>query len=208
MPLTDAQICSLALNRVGEKQPLGSLNDATTAGRLCKLVYPLARDGALEEFEWPFARRRATLALLADDEDDDEARENSGWAYVYALPSDCLVPRYLETGLLNPAESQKIPFELEDDEDQSTGVLLTNESDAELVYTRKVTESGKFTPLFADALAWRVAYELCFSLPVKPAVGERALQMYRLKLADAAASTQRHAQLAPKPLPSSIRARR
>ena len=208
MPLTDAQICTLALNRVGEKQPLGSLKDATNAGRLCRLVYPLARDGALEEFPWPFARRRAALALLADDEDDAEARENTGYAYVYALPSDCLVPRYLETGLLNPAEDQKIPFELEDDADQSTGVLLTNQEDAELVYTWRVTETAKFTPLFADALAWRVAYELCFSLPVKPAVGERAMQMYQMKVAEAAASTQRHAQLAPKPKPLSVRARR
>lgn len=206
MPLTEAQICTLALSRVGEKQAIDNLNANTTAAKLCKVLYENCRDSALEEAWWSFAKRRATLAVLADDENDAEARENSPWTYVYSLPADCLVPRYIETGLPNPAPDQRIPFELEDDATEGR-LLLTNQETAELVYTMRQTLTGKYTPKFCDALAWRIAYELHFALPVKPAVGERAMQMYRFTIADAAASDRAHQTPSPPPKPSSVRAR-
>ena len=206
MPLTDAQICTIALARVGEKQAIDNLNADTTAAKLCNAIYQSARDTALEEAWWSFAKRRAVLAVLADDSSDTEARANSPWTYVYALPADCLLPRYIETGLPNPAPDQRIPFELEDDATEGR-LLLTNQEEAELVYTMRQTNPGKFSPKFSDALAWRIAYELCFSLPVKPSVGERAMQMYRFAIADAAASDRAHQTPSPPPKPASVRAR-
>lgn len=204
--MTEGEICTVALGRVGEKQSVDNLTGNTTSAKLCRAVYAMARDAALEEYPWPFAARRAVLAVEADSSDDDESRATAGWTYTYRLPADLLCPRYIETGLLNPAADQQIAFSLEDDSDVGP-VLLTNKQDAELVYTRKVTETGKFTPLFTDALAWRVAYELSFSLPVKPAVGERMIQMYQMKVAQAAASVFRHMKEAPPQKPSGIRAR-
>ena len=208
--MTPGQICTVALGRVGEKQAVDNLSANTTAAKLCNAIYELARDSALEEHPWPFATRRATLGVLADDEDDDEARANTAWQYVYALPTDILPGgvgcRYLETGLPNPAPDQQIPFVLEDDADEGL-VLLTNQNDAELVYTRKVTETGKFSPLFTDALAWRIAYELCFALPVKPGTAERMWQAYQAKVSQAAASTMKHQLPGLPPKPKSVRVR-
>lgn len=208
MSLTEGQICTVALGRVGEKQAVDNLNANTTAAKLCKAVYEMARDACLEEYPWPFATRRAILGVLADDATDTEARDTTAYSFVYAVPTDMLIggARYIETGLANPAPDQQIPFVIEDDEEEGP-ILLTNQEDAELVYTRKVTETGKFTPLFTDALAWRIAYELCFSLPVKPEVAARMLGAYQMKVAEAAASAFRHQTPAAKPKPASIRAR-
>jgi hypothetical protein len=202
--LTPGQICTIALHRVGEKQRVDNLDANTTSAKLCNAIYAMARDACLEEFAWPFATRRAVLDVLADDEDDDEAR--TGWAYTYALPTDCLAPLYIESGLQHPAPDQQVPFRVEDDEEEGP-VLLTDMEEAELVYTRVTTETGKFTPLFADALAWRIAYELALCLPVKPQVGERMMAMYRAKVNEAAAATLRHSKDTPVPKPASVRAR-
>lgn len=204
--MTPAQICTVALGRVGEKQAIDNLDANTASAKLCKAVYELSRDACLEEYWWSFAKRRATLNLLADDTADTEFRDNAGWSYVYSLPNDCLLPRYIETGLLHPAPDQTIPFELEDDASEGR-LLLTTQEDAELVYTMRQENAGKFPPSFCNALSWRMAYELCFSLPVKPQVAERAMMAYRMALADAAASDKAHQSPAPKPKPASVRAR-
>lgn len=204
--MTEAQICTVALARVGEKQAIDNLSANTTAAKLCRAIYEMSRDAVLEEFWWSFAKRRETLAVVADDEDDAEARPNSPWTYVYELPTDCLLPRYIETGLPNPAPDQKIPFELEDDGSEGR-LLLTNQPTAELVYTMRQSNTGKFPPKFIDALAWRLAYELCASLPVKTGVAERMMQRYAYAVADAAASDKAHQTPSARPKPASVRAR-
>lgn len=207
MPLSDAQICTVALARVGEKQPIDSLNATTSSARLCKAIYELARDAALEEFPWPFATRRALLAVLADEATDAAAR--TGWAYTYSLPADCLAPRYLVTGLEgteNVDPSLQPAFEVEDDAVEGR-VLVTNQEDAELVYTVRQDNPGKFTPLFCDALAWRIAYELALSLPVKAPLAQMCWQMYQVKVQEAAAATFKHMKESPA-TPASVRARR
>lgn len=205
MPVTPAQICNLGLLKAGEKQFIDALSDASELAQVSNLIYEPCRDEVLEAFWWPFATRRADLAVLADSEDDAYAR--SGWAYTYAVPADMLAPRYIETGIQNPAPDQQIPMLWEDDANQSRGVILTNQTSAELVYTRRTTETGKFSAKFVNALAWRLAYEFTFGIPVKPGVAERMLQGYMMALNDAAASSFKHSTPPPPPRPAAIRAR-
>lgn len=199
MALTPADICSLGLVKLGQK-PIDDLNGSTANARVAKVIYEPSRDALLEAAPWPFATRRALLGLLTIT--------RTGWAYVYQCPTD-MVPgcaRYLETGLPNPAPDQQIPFRLEDDATEGA-ILLTNQQAAELVYTRAVAETVKFTPLFVEALAWKLAYEFTFSIPVKPQVAERMLQQFNLKLAEAIASAFKHQTLSAPARPSAIRAR-
>lgn len=63
---TQVQICNLALSRIGirGKDLISSLKDATTTAQSCAAIFPVSLDTITTEFWWPFATRRATLALV------------------------------------------------------------------------------------------------------------------------------------------------
>lgn len=201
---TPAGICNLALLKMGEKQMIDALSDSSELAQVCNVLYEPMRNLVLEEFWWPFATRRADLAIAANS--SGVALTHSVYDNVYALPADCLMPRYIETGLPNPAPDQQIPFTMEDYADTGR-VLATSEDEAELVYTRLVTETGKFTPKFVDALAWRLAVELAAAIPVRRDIAEKLLQGYHYAVADAAASAFKHTTPPPPARPAAIRAR-
>lgn len=199
MALTDAQICTLGLLKVGETSPVDNLaTDTTAQAAICRALYGASRDSLLEMVPWPFATRRAPLALTTATRND--------WTYVYSFPTDCLAPRFLENGLQNAGDDQQIPFEVEDDATDGK-VLVTDLKSATLVYTRAVTETGKFSSLFCEALSWKLAYELCFAIPVKTGFAERMMQGFQGAFATAAASAFNHQKSAAKPTTPGIRAR-
>jgi hypothetical protein len=188
VPLTAAEICNIALARVGQRQTIAALSETSAPGRLCNTLYPNARDSLLMSVPWSFATKRQTLAELVTDERD-------GWEYVYALPTDCLATRYLYPGLRNPTEKQKEPFAIEFDATESKRVLLTDCEDAILVYTASPGDvTANFPPLFCDALAWALAVDLALSLAVKPQVGLAMRQGYELALLKASAAELNQAQ--------------
>lgn len=190
--LTDAEICNVALARVGQREFIDDLNDASAQAQVCKALFTAARDAVLESFAWPFATRRATLALLAGATRDS-------WGYVYVLPSDCVAVRYVYAGTRNPASDERIAYarEIADDANgnPTVHVLLTDQIDAVLVYTALISVTALYPPLFVDALAWRLAADLALALPVKPEVGLRMQQGYSLALNRAAASQLKQQQL-------------
>ena len=202
MSLSEAGLCNLALVRIGQRQLIDSLEEASVEAQTCKAVYASARDAVLGEFWWPFATKRATLALITDGERD-------GWEYAYSLPADCIADgaRYLWSGLRDPPAESRIPFTTESNDAGDGLILLTDEEDAILVYTYAVTLPGLFPPLFVQALAWKVASELALGLPIKPQVGLAMDQKYRAALATAMTASARARQLDAPDDAESIRAR-
>lgn len=179
MLTTAEQICNVALARVGQRQMIDSLSEASAQAQLCQALYAPARDAVLEEFAWPFATRRAVLALTP--------LKRTGWAFVYDLPSDCLAPRRIIPPIRSEAREQQIAWALEDDSTYGR-VLLTDWSDAELEYTRAEETVALFSPLFCDALAWRLACDLALGLAVKPQLLPTFERKYQLALATAKAA--------------------
>lgn len=181
MASTPAQICNIALARVGERQLLDDLGENSTAAELASAHYESARDDVLEAFDWRFARKRAALAELAGQ------NERPGWEYVFSLPTDCIAPRYIDLGVNEPAPDEQTAFDLELNDAGDRRVLVTNLDEVELVYTARVTAVGLFSPAFVNALAWRLAMEFALALPVKPQVGLAMERGYQMALATAAA---------------------
>lgn len=181
MAASEAEVCNLALLLVGQTQFIDDLSDPTPEGEACDQAYEKCRDSVLQEHAWSFATRRAELNLVADG-------ERGGWAYAYTLPADCLAPRWLDVGIENPSESEKVPMKLEDDATTNAKVLLTNQADAILVYTRTVTETGKFSPLFVEALAAKIAVYLAAGLVKKPRLAFDMMQLFGTLVARAKAS--------------------
>lgn len=176
-----AQICNMALGRIGVSATIAAITDNSTAARACSTFYESTRDRLLEAAPWPWANKRATLAAITGG-------EREGWTYAYALPVDCLVPRKLNPVTRNPAVRDLAPFMLEHDATTGLAILLSDQDAPELLYTAKLTEPGLFTPAFTDALAWALAAELAMPLAVKLDLRVRAEQMAELKLERALAT--------------------
>lgn len=177
MATSEAGICNIALLRIGVTDTIDALTDASDEAKACTVLYAQARDTLLQSFRWPFAQRRATLALLA-------SVEVEGWGYAYALPADFLAARSVWGG---SRTGTPVPYALEHSA-TSGRMLLTDMPDAELHYTAQVTAVGVFPPLFVDALVWALAQDLAMALPVKEGAQVRAKQGYELALSRAMAA--------------------
>lgn len=192
--MTEVEICNVALGRIGVTAYINALSENTTEARACAVSYPQARDTLLEAHPWPFATSRAQLPRLAPSSSDGSRQ---GFAFVYALPSDCLKAREIWPGMRRVREDQKIPFRVE--HRASSRILLTDHPAPELEYTVAITDPTLFPPLFREALIWRLARELSMALAVKPDIAARAEQAAQMALFDAAASADGERQDDPPP---------
>lgn len=195
---TEAELCNLALARIGEREYIDNLDEDTVPAQACKVHYATARDAVLASFPWRFATHRAALALVANATRD-------GWLYVYALPTGLLEAQRIWAGR-GVTPELRIPFELEGDATVGR-VLLTDQPSAVLVYTARVEAVTRFPPLFIDTLAWRLATELALALPVKPNIAAVMEAKYKAALAGAAAQELRQSQEDAPPEAESIRVR-
>lgn len=160
-------ICNLALTRIGA-QTIAALTEASPAARACVTLYEPTRDSMLRLSPWRWARRRTVLAL-------DEIRQSTEWSYIYAVPSDCLRPLYIEaqSGLSDEfylksdlvyARPGTVPGAYRRFEMREDGRLYTSVDNAVLIYTAKITDPTQFDPLFVEALSWRLGMDLAMAL--------------------------------------------
>ncbi len=188
---TDAQLCSNALLRVGERQLIDSLDGPSQAAQVCKAVYAAQRDMLLEAFPWPFAEREQTLALLATE-------TKAEWLYVYVAPDDMARAEYIFSGIRNPPPELRVPFKkclgVATNGGATVPCIATDMASAVLVYTSKVTIPTLFPQLFVEALTWKIAVELALGLAVKPALVPGFLEQYKRTMLQAAAEQLNQAQ--------------
>jgi hypothetical protein len=217
--LTAEQICNVALARVGQRQFIDSLDEDTTPAELCAVLYPAARDSALALCEWPFATKSQTLALLN--------YTRSGWAYAYSVPTDMVASRYLFNGV-RPGASlypysrscaalygfplvgavEEVPFAIALSDDGKKQILVTDQEDAELVYTSALTVVPVMPQLFQDAVVWALARDLALSLPDKAGLANGFGQQAELAVQRAWAQVMNSQQADPQPDSSFITVRR
>lgn len=60
MPLTDLDVCNMAIRRVGG-EPIDAIDEDTPAGAYCVVEYPQARAWLLSKYRWDFANKIASL---------------------------------------------------------------------------------------------------------------------------------------------------
>lgn len=178
MASSEVNICNMALGRVGVSVFIDALTEASQAATVCNQFYASCRDRALVDGEWDFARSRSTLADLGSPP--------ANWSYRYALPSDFLSAGHLVVpGSRNPTAASRIPFAL--GEEDGARVLYTDQAQAELVYTKRITNPNLFSPLFESAVAWLLASEIAMPLAAVPSLANNALGMYARALSAAQA---------------------
>lgn len=174
------QIANMTLVRIGISKLIANVDsESSTEARLIRTVFDDERDDILRDFPWPFARKIADLGLVGGTEDE---AVNNDWQYSYRYPADCLYARRLTT-VTGRNNANPPPFVIgSDDQGQ---LLFTDEADAELEYTRRVTEPDQFDPIFRSALAWKIGMSIAAPLSRVKEVIQLAFSGFRFDLARA-----------------------
>ena len=165
---TEVSICSNALRRLGD-DPITSLTDDTERARLCNAFYTDARDAVLRSHSWNFAITRTSLAQLT-------TKPAYGFAYQYAIPSDCM--RVLSM------EHPDYIFKIENYSTQGR-VLLTDEGTANIMYVARITNPTLFDSMFVDTLTAKLATDLAYPVTNSVQLQTQMQKLYEYKLSEA-----------------------
>jgi len=200
MPIiSDTRIANMALSHVGARSSIESLEDEiSNEAEVCRLWYEFSRRQTLEGFDWNFARKRITLTKHSEDPPDGV------WGFRYVYPADAVVARKLEnpTGTVEgqtgrwitdfstpEVRGDAVPFEVETDSTGKTKSILTNLSDAKLVYTFDQLDTGLYSPLFVEALSRALGSHIAFTLTGKLALANALAQSFQNAMLVASASS-------------------
>lgn len=160
MSLTETDICNSALIKVGAERII-SLNDETEAARLCKEQYPKMRDELLRSHPWNFAIDRKALAA-------DPIAPVYGFSNRFQIPGDYL--RVLDVWTNRCTWQREGEF------------ILTDSGDVSIRYIKKITDVSKYDANFAEALAAKLAADICYSLVQTSSLKELLLKEAEMKL--------------------------
>jgi len=198
MSVSATMIANMALGRIGISQQISSIDGNHSVERTCKLYYDISREYVLGTRTWPFAQRYVDLALV-------EEEPNEEWQYSYRYPAECLRLDHLVAGgihttdqyvypyqdynrpVYTKADAPLLPYEL--GSDTSGRLVYTDVVDAKAKYLSNITDTGLFSALFIDALAWRLATELAGVLSRDTALRGACDQQYMIALSSAHAQT-------------------
>lgn len=172
--VSETSICNQALTWLGQR-PISSIDESSTTAEWMRRNYPFLRDAVLSERMWTFATAR--------DMSISEDRDAWGSMYVHPIPLNWLavyrvflsVNQYGQGGTPDPN------WRLED------GGVLSSEGTVYLWGLKQVTDTGKFSSLFNQALAARVAADAAIPLTENRQLQREMWALYQAKLADAAA---------------------
>lgn len=194
---SSTEICNLALKHLGVGKAIANLTEQSTEARLANSFYVTVRDATLRDFNWPFATKNSAPGLVT--EIGDALHPTDEWQYAYRYPSDCINMRRIESGIRNETNDQRIPYKIS--RDDSGRLLLTDQQNAKIEYTVKITSEEEFTADFVLAFSFHLALMMAPGLtggdPYK--VGERCERMYNFLMTKAQAQAANEEQ--PEALP-------
>lgn len=167
---SEIDICNLALSYLGQEQITSLLTPQTKSAQLCKLQYPLMRDAVLSEVEWTFASKRYTsgVPLVTSPE--------WGFTFMHQLSNDVIRVAFCSD---NTDELQYNPDFIWVVEDRN--ILC----DSETIYYRTINvieDTTKFPPCFVQALAARLAAEMCLKITENLKLHTQLIGLYQQKM--------------------------
>ena len=172
--VSEVSICNQALLWLGQNT-ITSLDESSTAAEWMTNNYPFLRDAVLEERMWTFATARA-VSTTAD-------LDPFGVQYLHAIPLGWLsVYRvYCNVTSSDPSNWQK-----SEGWRREGSNILTNEATVYLWGMDRTVDTGKFTQLFAQALAARIAADAAIPFTENRGLQSDMWNLYSAKLAEAA----------------------
>lgn len=173
MATSDVSIANRALTKLGSARIL-SLSDNSEPARVINSLYEAVRDAEVQRHRWKFAIRRTSLPALVD-------APAFGYSYQYELPADHLALIQVGEWYVPAVNKQVARWSVE------SGRILTDApAPLPIRYIARVTDPALFDPLFAEALAARIALEACESITQSQTKYERMAADYRATILEAA----------------------
>lgn len=193
------EIANLALASIGTRSSIASLTERSAEAAAFSIQYNPCLEAVLGAAHWNFARKQASLTLLKDASATPAGTTPQPWIYEYAYPADCVAARYVMPlftdaasssifgpGFASVATVEQVPcvrFIISTDVDDSGNeikVILTNQPQAQLVYTKRITNPQLFDGQFTMALSNFIGARLAIAL-----TGDKALARLAFGVADA-----------------------
>lgn len=169
MPTSSTAVGNAALGKLGQGAVL-SFDDPDDRARWLKSRFADVRDLTLRANRWHFAMARARLSAEA-------TAPAFGYGRQFPLPTDCL--RLVEVGGV-VVGGGKPAFALEG------GRILTDAAaPLDIRYVRRAEDVAGWDPLFAEAVACRLAFDLAEKLTQSSGKKEAALRDYQLAVREA-----------------------
>lgn len=148
---SNTEIANLALSHLGIGKEIANLDsDKSEEAVAIRRFFATARDATLRDFPWPFARKFAEMAKVAEP-----PPENDEWAFSYRAPADSVFIRRILSGLRNDSHESRVRFLR--GQDKQGQLVYTDQRDAKTEYTFRETDPGRFDPDFVLALSFRLA---------------------------------------------------
>jgi len=161
-------ICNRALQKLGANT-ITDISASSVQARACNLCYETLRDAELQAHKWNFAIDRAELA--ADSPAPDWGKQNS-----FTLPSD-----FLKLADPDPEDNSSVT----DYEIEGRKIFTNFSAPLYIRYVRQVTDPNEMDVLFREALACRMAMEMCETLSQSNSKKESLRSDYILAIREA-----------------------
>ena len=167
------QICNLALTKLGAARITSLADDSKQASSL-SAIFDTTRDAELALHPWTFAIVRASLPASS-------TAPAFEWQRAFPLPADCLhIVQVGDSFSYYDSDTGAAGFEVEG------GAVLTDATSPLLIrYVYRVTNTGLFPPLFVQALACKLAFELAEELTQNLSKKEAAAAEYKAMIREA-----------------------
>ena len=153
-----------------------SLEETSAEASACRVAYDQSVDRLLREFHWPFAQAYVELALVSDE---TTTPWKTDWAYRYRYPSSAIAIRRIVTGL-GRREPSAAPYAIGRDSDGK--LIHADIEDAVADITYRETDPALFDPVFASAVSWHIASEICLPLSASEGLRKQALQSFMMDM--------------------------
>lgn len=189
--LSQVAICNRALQKIGAAAII-DITDTAKSAQECNRAFEPIRDALLRSHRWAFAMTRTSLAALS-------TVPAFGFNLQYQLPADLLRLDYfgdLFVGLdpSNYRNQSNAEFQIE-------GRLLLTDAHAPLHirYVKRITDSTQFDPLFDEALAAKIAEQICEAVTQSDTKKQWCAQDFKATVAGAVRVNA--IEKAPEPIP-------
>lgn len=181
--VSETSICNQALTWLGQK-PINSLDDPNEKAEWMRNNYPFVRDAVVEEGLWSFATVRGK----------SEVTQKDAWGQMYAHPKP---PEWMAVKrvYLNVDNWDRSNWTPDESWELSGDYVLSNSSVIYLYGVERVTDTGKFTPMFVQALAARLAADAAIPITENRLLQRELWVLWERKLIQALAQDGQQAKM-------------
>lgn len=168
MAIGQVTICNRALQKVGASL-IRAIDENSPSAKACNAMWESLRRAELRAHFWSFAIKRKELAALSE-------APLFGKAYQYSKPSD----------FLRIAQPDQCDNDFFRDYQIEGSVIVSDRSGSlQLRYVADITDTTLFDSMFVEALACKMAIELCEPITQSNTKKQTLLAEYRYAIAEA-----------------------